>query len=77
MIVLFSACFAFYMVEVVRWQKLLILRRKPFTCVVCLSAWTGLVTALISGEGWHSIFFMFISGMMGLILERLVKRYLY
>lgn len=91
-----AACTAFYLINVVRWHKLKILRvkqvvfvsdraievnkpildRKPFSCTVCLSAWFGLANGLLNGFGWHSIEIMFIAGVMGLILDNGLKRYL-
>ena len=87
LIVFAAPCFAFYMVEVVRWQYWFTdigknnkftgpLLRKPFTCTVCLSAWAGLTFALLYGAAWYSIPLMFISGIAGLILEGLIKKYL-
>ena len=51
-------------------------RVKPFDCTVCLSAWSGLIFALLDGYGWHSLYIMFIAGVMGLILENGSNRYL-
>lgn len=84
-----AACFSFYMVNIVRWQlwiKALILalwvkfdhnrRIKPFDCTVCLSAWSGLLIGLLMGYGWQAVEVMFIAGVMGVVIDAGVKRYL-
>jgi hypothetical protein len=89
MIILFAACFAFYMIEIVRWQylwkktldiksdeSLMVsypLNRKPFNCITCLSGWVGGLTALACGEGWNCIMFVFVSAVAGIFLERILK----
>jgi hypothetical protein len=73
---LFAACFAFYMIEVVRWQRSQIFNRKPLNCSPCLSAWSGLATGLIAGYGWHSIEIMFIAGVMGIVINSGIKKFL-
>jgi hypothetical protein len=72
-----AACFSFYMVNIVLWQRLLpILNRKPFTCTVCLSAWSGLLIGLLFGYKWQAFEIMFIAGVMGLMIDNGIKRYL-
>jgi hypothetical protein len=89
MIPLFAACFAFYMVQVIRWQyKLKFLENidpdgiptyhypmntKPFNCITCLSAWTGFITALLAGEGYSSIMYLFISAVAGILLDKFMR----
>jgi hypothetical protein len=72
-----SACIAFYLIKVVRWDKrIAILARKPFSCTVCLSAWVGLILGLLNSFEWQAIEVMFIAGVMGLILENGANRWL-
>jgi hypothetical protein len=89
MIPLFAACFAFYMIQVIRfqylWKKvdyidpegkpsyLYPLNTKPFNCVTCLSAWTGFITALLAGEGYSSIMYLFISAVAGILLDKFMR----
>lgn len=76
-IIIFSACFAFYSVEVVQWYryiKFIDLDRKPFNCTVCMSAWVGLLTGIFNNIGHESIYTMFIAGVAGLILKQLIYK---
>lgn len=84
LIILGSACFSFFMVEIVRWHKRMydplandfILDRKPFNCTTCLSGWTGFIVSILSGYLFESFLVMFISAVAGLILDNGVKKYL-
>lgn len=49
---------------------------KPFKCTLCLSGWIGLLLGLIKGYGWESILMLFVAGVMGLIIDNGIKRYL-
>jgi hypothetical protein len=82
-----SACIAFYLINVVRWQFKLRtgndcigfrypMNRKPFNCMTCLSAWLGLGLGLLNSYGWHSLEILFIAGVMGIVVDGLIKKYL-
>jgi hypothetical protein len=82
---LFSACFAYFMIDVLQWQKwplyfqvleTPLFARKPFSCITCLSAWTGLTTGLLNGYGWQSVEVMIIAGVMGLVMNQAINKYL-
>jgi hypothetical protein len=49
------------------------LNTKPFNCVTCLSAWTGFITALLAGEGYSSIMYLFISAVAGILLDKFMR----
>jgi hypothetical protein len=80
------ACFAFYMIDIVGWQYWIRrgdatlyrfpLNRKPFNCHPCLSAWTGLLAGLGLQYGWLSLELMFLSGVLGLVIDSAIKRFL-
>jgi hypothetical protein len=77
LIILGSACFAFYMVNVIQWHKKNhLLDEKPFNCVTCLSGWTGFACSILSWHITEAPFILFISAVFGLILDNGVKRYL-
>jgi hypothetical protein len=74
--VLFAACAAFYLIEVIEWQKYIYLLtgygERPFNCVCCLSAWLGLFVGVVKGYGHESIYVMVFAGVLGCLLSRLI-----
>lgn len=64
-IILASIAFTFYFIEMARIpERITLLKRKPFTCVMCLSVWTSL--ALFVSPAWvtNIILVMFGAGVM-------------
>lgn len=64
-IILASIAFTFYFIEMARIpDRLPIIKRKPFNCVMCLSVWTAL--ALFLSPGWvtNMILVMFGAGVL-------------
>lgn len=80
---IFSACLAWYLIEILHWHKYFDFLTdskpmdiKPFNCVVCLSAWAGFVTGLVVYQSFAAIEVGFIAGVMGALLDNGTKRYL-
>jgi amino acid transporter len=75
-----SACAAFYLVNVVKWQYIIEiewkereyypLNFKPINCEVCLAAWLGLLSALVFGFEYLSIPAMFVSGVLSIFITK-------
>lgn len=64
-IILASIAFTFYFIEMARIpDRIKLIRRKPFTCVMCLSVWTAL--ALFVAPAWvtNIILVMFGAGVL-------------
>jgi hypothetical protein len=81
LLILFAACFAFVMIEVIRWQDYEdhIMNSKPFNfkplnCVACLSGWTGIIAAVFNGYGFQSILFLPVCMVAGIAIEGLLKK---
>jgi hypothetical protein len=57
-------------------QKPKVLRRKPFTCMKCMSGWGALTLALLSGYGWESVLLLIAGLFVGAIAEGIIMRWL-
>jgi hypothetical protein len=85
--VLFSACAAFFLVDVLQWHKRIDLNMKPFNCVPCLASWLGfsitfggelarlgIALASLPVALSTGVFTLFFSGCAGLILQGIINK---
>jgi hypothetical protein len=82
--ILFAACAAVYLIEVVRWQEIIrflfFFTRdpfrpiKPFDCAACLGAWFGLLSAVIHDRGHETVWIMFASGIASILIQKLLRK---
>lgn len=77
-ILFFAVCIGFTAAEVVvKWSWVpRFFKRKPFTCMMCMTGWSALGLALNEGYGWQSLLFIPAGLLAGAVTEGLMKRYL-
>jgi hypothetical protein len=64
-IIVASIAFTFYFIEMARIpDKITILKRKPFNCVMCLSVWTSLALFFAPAIVTNIILVMFGTGVL-------------
>jgi len=72
-IILASIAFTFYFIEMARIpDKVKILKRKPFNCIMCLSAWTSLLLFFAPVMVTNVVLVVFLAG----ILSTFVRNFL-
>lgn len=70
--IILSACAAFVLVNVLEWQYLMRINRKPLNCAVCLSGWIFLLLHFLPDQ--YDIPFYMCAAMVSLIIiEKAIK----
>lgn len=71
--ILAAVSFAFFLIEILRWhQRAPMFNRKPFNCVPCLSAWTGLLLLLLPSQLSEIVLTIFGSGVLGAVFLQIM-----
>lgn len=73
-VLFYGLAIAFCVVHMVPKNKFF--KRKPFTCMKCMTGWSVLPLALLSGYGAESLLLMIAGLFIGAIAEGIIMRYL-
>lgn len=57
-------------------QQVYYIRFKPFSCLMCLTAWLSGIIALYAGYGLNSGWFVPVGLLFGAIMDNGMKKYL-
>lgn len=64
-IILASIAFAFYFIEMARIpDRIKILKRKPFNCIVCLPVWVAAILVFLPAIVTNAILAIFMAGVL-------------
>lgn len=76
LIILYSLCAAFVLVECIQigYQFNALLKFKPFTCTVCMSGWIALLLCAVNHELWHTPFIMAVAMTATAIFQSIWRR---
>lgn len=69
-----AALFSFYFIEFARFHKKLKIDFKPFNCLVCLPAWTGLALYFLPSFITEIIIVMFSAAILAVLLKTLMNK---
>lgn len=53
-----------------------LLRKKPFTCLMCMCGWCALFLSLMAGYGWYSLLMMCAGLTIGALFGAIQMRFL-
>lgn len=73
--ILLAALFSFWFNEILMLPKRIkLLNRKPFNCIQCLSAWSGVAFYFIPDIIRTPLFVLLASGLVAIIIEIKMKK---
>lgn len=70
-------CFAFFFTEMHQFHRKWKLNFRPFNCVSCLAAWSGLVCYLLPNKITLALMIMFVSGSIAPLFVKLYNNLFY